>query len=700
MNLRSKMTTVGAEKSAPVTAGFFRQIRPDGLFSPLYMKSMFLHIQFCPASLFLLALVMTSPAVAQTNSYGTNGAEYALAGSLPGDQVFPSVAISTNGGFVVWQDNATDGDSWGISATRLLNSSLSQDSTWSDKRVNIIGAGSQEQPRVALLKNNGAVIVWQGGKPGYQHIYARFVTPAGLFLPANADIVVSTPTNNYQINPAVAVLNNSNVVVVWSSYNQATTNRQNVYGTILSPNGTNVVKSEFLVSAATQYNQRSPAVAALPKGGFVVAWVAEGNVTVLNNITSATNTAASLPVPSADIYAQLFDSNNVASGSKFQVNTNTSPADPCARPAVAAAGDGGIMVTWCQRDLSNYTNSWDIYGRACSDSGVLGAEFRVNNWTYGDQYHPSISAIGTNYLAVWTSLGQDGSSEGVYGRFINRDGSMVGNSDMLVNTTTVSRQIQPAVASDRLNHFIVVWTSYVVLSNNFDLFAQQYINGAAVLPTMSAPFVWAPFVLVSNKYQPQLVVSWSPMQGLSISNYAVYVDGATTKMATVTSNQWTMTAANGLTADSTHSFQVDYLTTDGRRPSALSPSSSGTTWGGLKWGTIPSEWMEEYYGDDASVWPVSTSKPDGSSLTLYQIFLSGGDPLDSTTWLQTTLSHTSEGMFLGWNTQPGAMYQVQVTTDFNSWSNVGTSRFAAGTTDSINVGGSPVGYYRVMLLRN
>jgi hypothetical protein len=57
-------------------------------------------------------------------------------------------------------------------------------------------------------------------------------------------------------------------------------------------------------------------------------------------------------------------------------------------------------------------------------------------------------------------------------------------------------------------------------------------------------------------------------------------------------------------------------------------------------------------------------------------------------------------MFLGWNTQPGAMYQVQVTTDFNSWSNVGTSRFAAGTTDSINVGGSPVGYYRVMLLRN
>jgi hypothetical protein len=695
------MSTVGAENNAPVPAGFFRQIRPDGLLSTLHMKSMFLHIRFGCASLFLLALVMTSPAVAQTNSYGTNGPEYAITGSLPGDQVFPSVVISTNGGFVVWQDNATDGDSWGISATRLLNSSLSPDSTWSDKRVNVIGAGSQEQPRVALLKNNGAVIVWQGGRPGYQHIYARFVTPAGLFLPANADLVVSTPTNNYQINPAVAVLNNSNVVVVWSSYNQATTNRQNVYGTILSPDGTTVVNSEFLVSAATQYNQRSPAVAALPKGGFVVAWVTEGNITVLNDTTSATSAAASLPVPSVDIYAQLFDSNNVASGSKFQVNTNTSPADPCAKPAVAAAADGGIMVTWCQRDLANYTNSWDIYGRSYSSSGVLGAEFRVNNWTYGDQYHPSISAIGTNYLAVWTSLGQDGSGEGVFGRFINGDGSMVGTSDMLVNTTTVSRQMQPAVASDRLNHFIVVWTSYVVLSNNFDLFAQQYINGAAVLPTVSTPFVWAPFVLVTNKYQPQLVVSWSlPMQG-SISNYAVYVDGATTNMATVTSNQWTMTAANGLTASSTHSFQVDYLTTDGRRPSALSPSASGTTWSGLHWGNIPYEKMEEWYGDDMSVWPVASFKPAGSSLTLYQIFLSGGNPLDSTTWLQTAITQTSEGALLTWtNTQPGAMYQVQMTTDFTSWANVGTPRLAAQTWDSENVGGSPVGYYRVMLLRN
>ena len=71
----------------------------------------------------------------------------------------------------------------------------------------------------------------------------------------------------------------------------------------------------------------------------------------------------------------------------------------------------------------------------------------------------------------------------------------------------------------------------------------------------------------------------------------------------------------------------------------------------------------------------------------------------SGTWLQTALTMTSQGLFLSWNTQPGFTYQVQVTTNFTSWSNVGAPRFAAGTSDSIYVGGGGVGYYRVVLLR-
>ncbi|MGA2870786.1 MAG: hypothetical protein ABSF34_16690, partial [Verrucomicrobiota bacterium] len=110
-----------------------------------------------------LALAVASTTLAQTNYYTTNGTEYAVVGNLPGDQVYPDAAISPNGGFVVWQDNITDGSGWGISAQRV-NDTLS--GTLDTFRVNVQGTNDQENPRVALLKNGGAAFVWQGGLEG------------------------------------------------------------------------------------------------------------------------------------------------------------------------------------------------------------------------------------------------------------------------------------------------------------------------------------------------------------------------------------------------------------------------------------------------------------------------------------------------------------------------------------------------------
>jgi hypothetical protein len=117
--------------------------------------------------------------------------------------------------------------------------------------------------------------------------------------------------------------------------------------------------------------------------------------------------------------------------------------------------------------------------------------------------------------------------------------------------------------------------------------------------------------------------------------------------------------------------------------------------------------MAEYFGGYANgkystkFWPPAGTLLASGGPTLLQVFLSGGNPLDSSTWLQTVLTQTPEGLFLSWNTQPGLTYQVQVTTNFTSWSVMpnGSARFAAGTSDSINVGGGSAGYYRVVLLR-
>ena len=134
--------------------------------------------------------------------------------------------------------------------------------------------------------------------------------------------------------------------------------------------------------------------------------------------------------------------------------------------------------------------------------GTGGTAFYVNSTLYGDQYVPRVSALGTDYLVTWTSLGQDGSREGVYGRFVHDDGTLTG-PEFRVNTTTLGQQMQPAVASDGAAQFVVVWTSFTGYPNTFDLFAQRYLGTAAVLQPMAAPFVWVLFVLSNGVYQPQ-----------------------------------------------------------------------------------------------------------------------------------------------------------------------------------------------------
>jgi hypothetical protein len=126
---------------------------------------------------------------------------------------------------------------------------------------------------------------------------------------------------------------------------------------------------------------------------------------------------------------------------------------------------------------------------------------------------------------------------------------------------------------------------------------------------------------------------------------------------------------------------------------------------------IPFEWMQQYYGNNISSWPAVTADTDGDGMNTWQEFLAGTNPTNSASVLRMQISKTTQipqgqqfsqmqqGMYLSWNTQPGFTYQVQVTTNFTAWSNLGSPRFAAGSSDSIFVGGGSAGYYRVLLLR-
>jgi len=628
-------------------------------------------------------------AVLAENTYAPQGGEYPIAGYLPGDQVYPQISLGTNGGYVVWQDNVTDGDGFGISARRINANYLPYFGVF---RVNEQAAGDQENVRVAPLKDGGAVFVWQGGSPGFQHVYARFLKSDGTF--ATGDRLVNTYTNHHQIDPAVSVLSGGNIVVTWSSYGQDVS-MYGVYAQLFSPAG-DKVGPEFQVIQSSTLSQRSPSTAALPDGGFALVWVGERPTTA--PIRPAGLIVVTNPAPryTADIFSRTFNADGSPRGDEFSVSSGSGP---CANPAIAVSTSGAFAIAWSQKDTITSSNSWDVFARCFhSDATPANSDERVNTYTYSEQYAPKISSEGSDYLVSWTSFGQDGSREGVYCQFLSAAGNFVG-SELRVNTTTASRQIHPAVASDGAGHFLVVWSSFIGGVGSFDLFAQRFGIAVQPLQSMSAPFVYAPFEVNPNAiYEPQLRVSWPTLEGLPVTDYEVYVDGSATPAATITTNTWTLT---GVAPSSTHSFQVDYVANDGRR-SPLSPAASGTTWSGANYGGVPFEWMTTYFGPNVLAWPKPADDSDGDGASNAQEFLAGTVPTDPNSVLQTQIITTSQGTRLSWNCKPGGIYQVQAssTLDAGSWMNFGVPRFAAGTTDSILINGyGSAGYYRVIRLR-
>lgn len=613
-----------------------------------------------------LSLALPVLVVAEAN-YVPQGTEYAVAGMIPGDQVWPAVAISSQGGYVVWQDNFTDGFGTGISA-RWLDSSLS--GYFAPFQVNETAAGNQERPQVALLKNGGAVFVWQGGPAGRQNIFARFLSPAEGWLPAH-EIRVNTYTNETRQNPAVACLDDGSVVVVWGSFGQETGTDvlQGVFAQRLSAAGQKL-GGEFQVNITVPYNQRTPAVAALAGGGFAVAWVSEQQ----RNPNSV------------DVYVRMFNTGGSPTTGEVLVNTST---NVCASPRLAGAADGTFLVAWQERTARRSEESWDIWARTMNRTGVGGPVRRLNAHSYGDQYLPSVACSGSDYLVTWCSLGQDGSREGVYGCAVAGTGIPLGG-EFRVNTTTLAAQMHPTLASDGAGHFLAVWTSFGGGLNSFDLAAQRYGAWQEPLVTPEAPFVT---VLSSNR----LAVSWPAMAGYEIAGYEVYADDAASATTVVTNHFWQMT---GLAPSSTHTFRLAYVLADGRRSPLSPPSDPKTTYGTLTWGGIPFDWMRaQSWGEDMFAWPAPNADVDGDGASTLDEFLAGTDPTDPASVLRVRLVHTRQGMLLKWPSKQGLIYQVQTATNFGDWRPVGLPYLALGTVSEVNVGSGNAGYFRVIRLR-
>lgn len=602
------------------------------------------------------------------DALGPLGGEYQVSGNLPGNQVRPDLTFNEQGGYVVWQDDAADGSGFGIRAQRL-NANLS--GALAPIHINSITEGNQEKPRMEIMSDGSVAVVWQGGDAGRQNIYLRILSSAGTFL--GGDIKVNQYDEQFQTEPDLAVLADGTIVVVWESFNQDG-NLRAVVGRLFASDGS-PKGGEFLVNQAMVLNQRSAAVDGLPGGGFVVAWVSE---------TALGADALGGSQFTANIMIRKYAANGQPLGNEVRVN---SLDHLCATPSVVGLPGDTWIVSWAQQDVTDLPSGWDVFAAGFLSNGLKsGDDVRLNTYTFGDQFSPSITRNGGTVLVVWSSMGQDGSYEAVVGRVLDVTGQPSGE-ELEINTSRYNRQVYPSVASDVDGRFLVVWSSYVDGGYYFDLHGQRWA-ATKPLPEIPAPFAYP-------LSQSSVALSWPELSGYAVQRYELHRSGVT-NVLTTTNN---LMRVDGLVTGTSYTFRLGYVLADGRR-GAMSPEVTVSTWSAdNNFDGLPDDWQRQHWNNDSSNWADRNVDSDNDGASNLAEFLAGTNPVDANSVLRARIEKRGSGVWLDWNATPGLVYQVQRSTNAVDWISFGSSRFAPDSKDTVSVAGGASALFRVLRIR-
>ena len=190
-----------------------------------------------------------------------------------------SVAMDSAGDFVVsWQSEDSSG--YGIYAQQYNASGTAHGSEF---QVNTSTAGNQDEPSVAMDSEGDFVVTWSGYNPnvdgkgdsGYD-IYAQQYNSSGVAQGSNFQVNTLTAGNQY--SPAAAMDSAGDFVVTWQGYNQAGNSKSyEIYAQQYSRSGV-AQGSQFEVNSDLAVNEITPAVALDAQGDFVIAWASgKGN---------------------------------------------------------------------------------------------------------------------------------------------------------------------------------------------------------------------------------------------------------------------------------------------------------------------------------------------------------------------------------------------------------------------------------------
>ena len=328
--------------------------------------------------------------------YKANGAkdgiEFRVNTTTADDQTAPAVVGTADGGFTVgWIAQTAAAKSLGIRAQRYGASGAKAGGEF---RVDTTAGTRQSPPGLAARSAGGFLATWlsNASSGGGFGVKVQLHGPTGTKI--GGEVKLGTTAMAVVSTPAAATLTGGTHVVVWASAAKVGANPV-IRAQRLSATGAKL-GGEIAVTGAT-WAQSDSVVAATSDGGFVVAWTATG-----------------LDGSAKGVHAQRYTATGAKAGATFRVNTTTA-GDQC-EPGLAARPGGGFTVAWTSNGQDGSGKS--VHAQRFSAAGTrIDGELRINTTTANHQWQPSLGIpTATDFVAAWTSLGQDGNLEGVYGQ--------------------------------------------------------------------------------------------------------------------------------------------------------------------------------------------------------------------------------------------------------------------------------------------
>lgn len=267
-----------------------------------------------------------------------------------------------------------------------------------------------------------------------------------------AEMQVNTYSEHHQIDPAVAMNDDGDFVVVWRSH-AADGRGGGVYGRCFGADGT-ALGEEFKVNLSdVDVGTWTPAVAIGPSGGFVVAWTA----------AQADDT---------DLVARMFDADGVATTEELPVAV--SPEAAASMPSMAMNSAGTFVIVWTNCYGDKYISCSYAAGRVYNaDGSPLSDEFEISERT--QQMWPDVAMDESGrFVVTWIRMGDTYNRP--YGEYImirqfEADGTPAAREIPLTSDLN-SRWYGPSVAAGKSGGYVVTWAigpfPYDICAQPFD----------------------------------------------------------------------------------------------------------------------------------------------------------------------------------------------------------------------------------------